>query len=357
MMESRFFRGKCSVGLLAICLSLSAFVLLATSAHGKCDLRQVANTQGARLLVNSSPNADFSFLDRLHTGDSMRVIGQVQGREIRDSALGLASKEWLEIEYVKGADLKRGWVSSLYASCLDSCPYVEVVKAGVQTLPVRDTPYVKGAYVYSLYSGYIVKNLAQVTDGINIEDRALQKSSTKWHKVEMTSLLDGKPFTGWVNSLYAVCSHGRMNSRDGTLKLPVAGRILTSDEQAHIDRGSINAWDINAFLGTPIRPIAPGKIGYAGCDNKGGYGCWVYITHDNGLKTIMAHMKADSIRVQWGDRVTQDTIVGVVGWTGFTTFGPHVHLEIIDRNGIKQPIANYFSIDQMRYCHLCNVKD
>ena len=192
---------------------------------------------------------------------------------------------------------------------------------------------------------------------MNVEDKTLQKSSTTWHKVEMTSLVDGKPFTGWVNSLYTICSHGRMNSRDGTLKLPVAGRILTSNEEDHIDRGSINAWDINAFLGTPIRPLAPGKIGYAGCNNAGRYGCWVYITHDNGLKTIMAHMKEDSIRVKWGDRVTQDTILGVVGWTGFTTFGPHVHLEIIDQNGVKQPIANYFNAEQMRYCYLCNVKD
>ena len=65
----------------------------------------------------------------------------------------------------------------------------------------------------------------------------------------------------------------RLASKDGKWLLPVASLHLTSTESDHIKRGSVQAWDITAPKGTPIFPIADGVVEYAGCNNKGGYGC------------------------------------------------------------------------------------
>lgn len=47
--------------------------------------------------------------------------------------------------------------------------------------------------------------------------------------------------------------------------LPVASRLLSSDSHMHVNRGSVLAWDINAPKGSPIYPVAPGVVAYAGC--------------------------------------------------------------------------------------------
>jgi hypothetical protein len=118
----------------------------------------------------------------------------------------------------------------------------------------------------------------------------------------------------------------------------------------------VQAWDITAPQGTPIFPIEDGVVEYAGCNNRGGYGCWTYIRHDSGSKTIMGHMVNGSITVKAGQRVTQWDVVGQVGWTGMTSFGPHVHLEIHRPEGGRYNISDFWDINQMHYQKLGNAQ-
>lgn len=137
--------------------------------------------------------------------------------------------------------------------------------------------------------------------------------------------------------------------------LPVATTILGSDEEKHLGRGSVNAWDLVAPEKSLIYAMAPGTVSYAGCNNAGGYGCWVLIDHADGFSSEYGHMIQGSIRVQQGQQVDQNTILGQVGWTGKTSFGPHTHFEI-RKGGQFLRIDQFFDISQMKQCNLCSVK-
>ena len=148
---------------------------------------------------------------------------------------------------------------------------------------------------------------------------------------------------------------GRVTSRDGKWLTPVVGGILSSSEQDHLNRGSVFAWDISVPLGTTVYPMATGQVSYAGCNNAGGYGCWVLIDHKDGYLSLYAHMIDDGgrVRVQTGDQVTPWTPLGRVGWTGMTSFGPHVHWEIHHVEQGRQRLDSIFSPAIFRYCKLC----
>lgn len=148
---------------------------------------------------------------------------------------------------------------------------------------------------------------------------------------------------------------GRAPARDGKWLTPVAGGLLTSDEQDHLNRGSVFAWDISVPFGTTIYPMAAGRVSYAGCNNAGGYGCWVLVDHRDGYVSLYAHMidEGGRVRVETGDEVTPWTPLGRVGWTGMTSFGPHVHWEIHHAEQGRQRIDASFSRSIFRYCKLC----
>ncbi|WP_117161390.1 M23 family metallopeptidase [Paraliobacillus sp. X-1268] len=67
-----------------------------------------------------------------------------------------------------------------------------------------------------------------------------------------------------------------------------------------------------------------GTVESAGWDS-GGYGNKVIINHNNGYKTVYAHLA--SISVSSGETVTQGEQIGVMGTTGNST-GIHLHIEV-----------------------------
>ena len=160
------------------------------------------------------------------------------------------------------------------------------------------------------------------------------------------------PDTALAQQLYGK----RLASRDGKWLLPVATLHLGSTEQDHINRGSVQAWDLIAPLGSPVFPITAGVVEYAGCDNRGGYGCWLYIRHEGGIHTIMGHCNQGSITVKNGQAVTQWDVVCTVGWTGMTSFGPHTHLEIHKAGGGRYNISDFWDINAMHYAKLSNAE-
>lgn len=93
--------------------------------------------------------------------------------------------------------------------------------------------------------------------------------------------------------------------------------------------------DIATRLGSEIRPIGTGVVEFTGfvADGKGNI---VIINHGDGLKSIYAHM--DKIEVGVGNGVDGSTVLGTVGMTGRTT-GPHLHLEVYDRDVAMNPVS------------------
>ena len=114
------------------------------------------------------------------------------------------------------------------------------------------------------------------------------------------------PETGYVGS--------------GFFSWPVGSRYLSGFEFSSYHLGI----DLAAAEGTPVFAADSGTVVYAGW-NDSGYGNLVAIDHNNGYKTIYAHLS--SISVGCGDNVTAGSMIGLSGNTGRST-GGHLHFEI-----------------------------
>ena len=98
--------------------------------------------------------------------------------------------------------------------------------------------------------------------------------------------------------------------------------------------------DLAVPLGTPVFAAADGVVALARpmADGGGqlvGYGNYVIIQHDAGLKTLYGHLLA--IGVKEGDVVKRGQLIGLVGSTGNST-GPHTHFEVRIENSPVDPL-------------------
>ncbi len=110
------------------------------------------------------------------------------------------------------------------------------------------------------------------------------------------------------------------------LQLPVKGIITSKVGLRHdpID-GTIrnhSGVDIAIPEGTPVFPVAPGKVLYSGYQH--GYGNMVIVRHSDGMITIYAHHSRNIAKT--GDFVGMHTKIALSGSTGRST-GPHLHFE------------------------------
>ena len=92
--------------------------------------------------------------------------------------------------------------------------------------------------------------------------------------------------------------------------------------------------DIRANLGAQVRAIQAGVVEDVSYE-AGGYGNYVIIAHENGIKSLYAHMIR--AKVKKGDVITSDTIIGFVGSTGRST-GPHIHFEVRAGDAFMNPV-------------------
>lgn len=97
-----------------------------------------------------------------------------------------------------------------------------------------------------------------------------------------------------------------------------------------------NAVDIANRCGTPIYAAAAGTIQLTGYHHIGGN--YIRILHPSGVVTYYGHLSR--ISVSRGQRVSQGSLIGYMGNTGFTigATGCHLHFEV---RGGSNPIANY----------------
>jgi len=95
------------------------------------------------------------------------------------------------------------------------------------------------------------------------------------------------------------------------------------------------AIDLAAPLGTPIKPVASGKVEIISY-NSFGLGNYVVIHHSYDFYSVYAHLS--KINVKKNEQVEQEDIIGAVGSTGYST-GPHLHLETIVNDQKINPLT------------------
>ncbi len=85
--------------------------------------------------------------------------------------------------------------------------------------------------------------------------------------------------------------------------------------------------------GTPVRSAMSGYVSTVGYSNI--YGYYVIVTHGNGYQTLYAHFMSPA-PVKKGQSVTQNSVIGYVGSTGYST-GNHLHLSVFKNGTLVSP--------------------
>ena len=85
--------------------------------------------------------------------------------------------------------------------------------------------------------------------------------------------------------------------------------------------------DFAGAEGNAIYAADAGTVVYSGW-NTWGYGNLVILDHGNGWQTLYGHMS--QINVGCGQNVGQGDLIGLVGMTGGTSTGPHLHFEMMN---------------------------
>ncbi len=93
--------------------------------------------------------------------------------------------------------------------------------------------------------------------------------------------------------------------------------------------------DFAAPTGRKVYATANGKIIHK--SRKGGYGKTVMIRHNNGLKSLYAHLSSYNNKIRVGQYVNQGDFIGRVGTTGMST-GPHLHFGLYKNGRAINPL-------------------
>jgi len=88
--------------------------------------------------------------------------------------------------------------------------------------------------------------------------------------------------------------------------------------------------DVAGPIGTPIYAVTDGVVEEAGPAT--GFGLWVVLRHSDGTQSVYGHV--NRIFVDEGERVKAGEKIAEIGNRGHST-GPHLHLEIWDKDGTK----------------------
>jgi uncharacterized protein YraI len=138
--------------------------------------------------------------------------------------------------------------------------------------------------------------------------------------------------SGWVDAAFLNAPDPRPSSSPsptpgavaGSTRFiwPVAGRSITT----HFSGGHPGI-DVDQYPsgGNPVVAVAGGKVTFAGGNPCCSYGLYVTVEHDDGSKSLYAHLQ--SIDVREGQSVPQGQTLGKSGNTGRST-GAHLHFEL-----------------------------
>lgn len=110
---------------------------------------------------------------------------------------------------------------------------------------------------------------------------------------------------------------------------------------------NIRGINISATVGTEVKAAAVGEVKEV--STKVEEGSYVVIAHANGLYTKYTNLSND-IRVNVGDKVTEETVIGTVGDTSKifinNEFGEHLNLQVQDSDGKDLDPTTYFTFSE-----------
>ena len=165
----------------------------------------------------------------------------------------------------------------------------------------------------AIYNGLAVDTALSVGDTIIVPDGEIdivQTSKPKAPKTKKSRILNSYVYS----------------TPSGFLIRPIVGGRKTQGLHGH------NGIDLASSVGAPILASASGRIIAAKVGGyNGGYGNMIIVSHENGVQTVYAHLKAVNVTV--GQEVSQGQVIGELGNTGRST-GPHLHFEV---RGAKNP--------------------
>ena len=101
------------------------------------------------------------------------------------------------------------------------------------------------------------------------------------------------------------------------------------------------------ILGWEVAHSAGTVVGYRNnCTGfeKGSYGNYVKIKHDDGYYTLYGHMAYNTVKVKIGDKVKKGQVLGYMGNTGYS-FGGHLHFEVRTPSDIRIDPTPYLDKD------------
>ncbi|GGA70234.1 peptidoglycan DD-metalloendopeptidase family protein [Ornithinibacillus halotolerans] len=119
----------------------------------------------------------------------------------------------------------------------------------------------------------------------------------------------------------------------GSLKWPTVGGYISSHQGSRW--GSYHKGiDIAGPSNRSILAADNGTVVFAGY--QGSFGNKIEINHNNGMKTIYAHLS--SIHVKPGQTVQKGQQIGIMGSTGNST-GIHLHFEVYKNGALQNPLS------------------
>lgn len=104
--------------------------------------------------------------------------------------------------------------------------------------------------------------------------------------------------------------------------MPTTSRVITSNFGSRWGRQH-KGLDIKVYIGDTIRAAFSGKVRIVRYE-RGGYGKYIVIRHNNGLETIYGHLSKQL--VEENQEVRSGEVIGLGGNTGRST-GSHLHFE------------------------------
>jgi murein DD-endopeptidase MepM/ murein hydrolase activator NlpD len=163
---------------------------------------------------------------------------------------------------------------------------------------------------------YVTDELNGNQTARNVKEEKMIKESVKYIVVRGTKVT---PSRGSGNFTWPT-NGGYISSKQG----PRWGKVHKGIDIARPSNYTIKAADNGVVV----------SAGF----NSDGYGNKVIIDHNNGYRTLYAHL--DSINVSVGETVVAGEQIGVMGQTGEAT-GVHLHLEVYKNGSLVDPLSMF----------------
>lgn len=168
----------------------------------------------------------------------------------------------------------------------------------------------------------MIKNFVRIATVLGLTTILLTQLAAPLYAVEDLSNLDGQAMTQGIRRADQNDIEVSAFKLSTFYQFPIASKGYRGLSQKFTTFHP--GYDIRATLGSEIHPVSSGTVVTMEFE-KGGYGRYVVIEHENGIQTLYAHMSKTTMKV--GDKVEMSDVIGYVGLTGHST-GPHVHFEV-----------------------------